>query len=198
MPFPNWQGSKERLWTKENTIIGLKKAAKFFKGPLPSDCYTYLYYKKGRLDWPTLHRITEYFGTMSRAWLAAGVNPKRVCLNYSAWTPEEILFLKESAGEMTIKQMAKKLLRTYASVRRKMYDLNIKNRGNQGDFSALCLAKELCCSQHRVRRALVKGIIPGILDKQKNRWRIYMDELTPEMKEILKQKGVKFKIKEVV
>ena len=170
MPFPNYIGYKKRLWTREKVTATLKVVARQLKGPLPTSDHVYNQLKGyDHLDWPPSHRILEYFGTLSRAWIAAGVNPKRVCLNYSDWNEEEVLYLKEQAGEMLIKEMAKNLRRSYGAVRRKMYDLKITSRGNQGYFSASLLAKELGCSYRRLLQMLNARVIPGAYIKKKQR-----------------------------
>jgi hypothetical protein len=124
---------------------------------------------------------------MSRAWIAAGADPKRVSLNYSSWTEGEILYLQDYVGTKLLREIANDLRRSYPAVRRKLYDLRITSRGNQGFFSAALVAQEYNCSYHRLLKLLKNGEIPGRMSKKRHRWLIDLGDITPEMKEILKQ-----------
>jgi hypothetical protein len=190
MPFPNFIGSHNRLWTKENVILALQKFANENKGPLPRSDHAYNKLKKGHLDWPTSHRILEYFGTMSRAWLAAGMKSERVSLNYCEWTESEILYLKENTGNLLIREMANALRRSYAAVRRELYELGITSRGNQGHFSAALLAKEYGYSYDRLLQFLHTGKIPANFCPKRHRWLINLDDITPEAMESLKKRRI--------
>lgn len=185
MPFQNWQG-KERLWTRQHVLDGLKSAGNEITGTLPCSDETYLKIKKGRFDWPSVNRIYEYFGSMGRAWLAAGFSKHRVSLRNIKWLPEEDIYLKEHAGVLTIKQMGRHLCRSYQAVRHRLNrDLNIRARYNQGYVSAAELAKLYKCSCHRIRRALKEGIIRGKFDRVRNRWQIDLIDLTTENKALM-------------
>jgi hypothetical protein len=187
MPFPNYIGSHKRLWTREHVLATLKNAGNEIQGMLPCVDANYNEMKKDRLDWPPSRRILEYFGSMGRAWLAAGFSKKRVSLRNINWLPEEDNYLKEHAGEMTLNQMAKYLCRSYQSVRHRLNrELKIRARYNQGYVSASELAKLYGCSCHRIRRALAEGIITGKFDSIRNRWQIDLIDLTPEAKDLLK------------
>jgi hypothetical protein len=190
VPFPNFIGSHKRLWTKENVILALQKFAAENEGPLPTSDHVYNQLKKGRLDWPTSHRILEYFGSISRAWLAAGSEPERVSLNYCGWTESEILYLKENAGNMLIREIANSLRRSYAAVRREMFQVGITSRGNQGHFSAALLAKEYDCSYDRLLNFLHTGKIPAKFCPKRHRWLIDLDNITPEVIESLKKRRI--------
>ncbi|MDD5701385.1 MAG: hypothetical protein PHU23_04965 [Dehalococcoidales bacterium] len=174
MPFPNFQGRK-RLWTRENVIEALSAAAREIQGPLPCFDRDYNAFKKDRLDWPTSHRILEYFHSMGRAWLAAGVDPARVSLRNVNWLPEEDEYLLEHAGAKTLDDIAKHLRRSYSAIRARLNkNHNTASRHNQGYLSAADLAKEYNCSYHRIRTALREGKIKGRFDKKRNRWQIDM------------------------
>ncbi|GAI67551.1 unnamed protein product [marine sediment metagenome] len=162
------------------------RAADEIKGPLPCCDATYNQIKKGHLDWPTVHRVFEFFGSMARAWLAAGVQRDRVSLKNIDWTPEEETYLKEKAGIMTLVEIGFNLRRSYDAVRARLNkELKITARGNQGLFSAAELSKEYGCPYHRVRQALIDGRIPGRFDSRRNRWQVDLGSLTPAAEAIL-------------
>lgn len=187
MAFPNWIGSHRRLWTREYVIERLAMAAKELPGPLPCCDSTYNSLKKGRLDWPTSHRILEYFGSMAHAWLAAGVDKKRIRMDNLEWTEEEKAYLLGHAGSATLEVIAGHLRRSRGAVRRRLHEIGIRARDNQGFLSAAQLAKEYRCPYHRVRTALAAGQILGVYDPVRNRWNVAIDQLTPEAKRLLQQ-----------
>ena len=182
MPFPNYIG-KRRFWTRERVIAALAAAAQEIKGPLPCLDANYNRLKKGRLDWPTSHRILEYFGAMARAWVAVGTPMRRVSMRNLDWTPEEKEFLLNHAGKMQLKNIAKKLGRSYPAVRKELQAFNIRARDNEGYLSAAQMAKELPCSCDRLRRLLNDGLVPRArFDKIRNRWKIDPIVITPELR----------------
>jgi len=185
MPYPNWIGSHNRFWTREKVLEGLAAAGQSISGPLPCCDRTYNEIKTGRLDWPTTHRILEYFGSMARAWLAAGFPKDRISLRNIAWIPEEIVYLKEYAGDKTLKQIAAYLRRSRDAVKHRLYELDIKARDNQGYLSAAQVAQHFNCPYHRVRDGLLAGELPGSLDKVRNRWRVDLIKLSAENKAML-------------
>ncbi len=187
MAFPNWIGSHRRLWTREHVVERLAQAAKELPGPLPCCDADYNRLKKGHLDWPTSHRILEYFGSMAHAWLAAGVNKKRVSLSNLAWTREEKAYLLDHAGIDTLEEIAQYLRRSRGAVRRRLHEIGIKARDNQGFLSAAQLSKEYRCPYHRIRTALAAGQILGVYDPVRNRWNVAIDQLTPEALALLRQ-----------
>ena len=182
----NHMGNK-RFWTREKVLVGLAEASAEIRGPLPCCDGVYSQLKSGRLDWPTSHRILEYFGSMARAWLAAGVHRSRVSLKNVDWAPEEDLYLKEHAGKKTLAEIGAHLLRSAASVRTRLNkNLGIHARDNQGLFSAAELAKEYKCPYHRVREALRGKEILGRFDRARHRWQVNLAKLTPAAVAILK------------
>jgi len=186
VPLPNFIGNK-RLWTREKVIEGLQLAAEVIKGELPCRDAIYNQIKKGYLDWPPSHRVLEFFGSMARGWLAAGVPKSRVSLKNIDWTTEEEIYLKEYAGEKILAEIASALSRTYGSVKTRLNkNMGIRARDNQGFFSAAELSKEYGCPYHRVRTALGEGNIPGKFDYRRNRWQVNLAQLTPTAEAILK------------
>lgn len=188
MPFPTpyFTGNK-RYWTRERVIEGLVKAASEIRGPLPCCDSSYAAIKKGHYDWPTASRVLEMFGSMACGWQAAGVNRKRISMNNLAWTQREDEFLLDLAGDMTLKQIASRLCRSYASVRRRLYHHGVKARLNQGWLSAAEVAKYYNCPYHRVRRLLTEGILHGTYDNKRNSWQVDLKEVSDEARELLKK-----------
>ena len=180
MPFPNWIG-KKRLWTKERVIAGLVAASGEIKGPLPCLDASYSRLKKGRLDWPTARRILEYFGAISRGWLAAGVSMKRVSFHNVPWTEEEREYLLHYAGRYALERIARKLGRSYGGARGQLRIMKVKSRHNQGFLSAADIAKEFDSPCHRVRNMLSTGRIKGRYDRVRNRWEVDPVAITPEV-----------------
>jgi len=181
MPFPNYIGRK-RYWTRGRVLEALRAAAGEIRGPLPCHDRDYNIIKKGRLDWPTSHRVLEYYGSLARAWLAAGAPMKRIRIHNINWLPEETAYLLDFSGVKTLAGIAKHLGRTYGAVRKRLYSLNIRARDNEGYMSAAQISTELPCSCSRLRRFLAAGLIPGAtLDRERNRWKIDPGLLTPEL-----------------
>lgn len=185
MPFPNWIG-KQRLWTQERVIAALALAVAEIEGPLPCRDALYNRLKKGRLDWPTSHRILEYFGSMARAWRAAGAPMNRITMRNLDWLPEEKEYLLRHAGKVKLSTIAKRLGRSYGAVRKELQSFRTRARDNEGYLSASQLAKELPCSCDRLRRFLNKGLIEGAkFDRVRNRWKIDPLSITPEIEALL-------------
>jgi len=180
MPFPNWIGRK-RLWTKEKVLAGLSAAARELEGPLPCLDASYSQIKKGRLDWPPATRVLEYFGAISRGWLAAGVSKERVSLHNVPWTEEEKEYLLDHAGGYTLKRIARRLGRSYGAMRGQLRIVKITSRHNQGFFSAAEIAKEFDSPYHRVRNMLRAGRVKGRYDRKRNRWEVDPVAITPEV-----------------
>lgn len=167
-------------------MAGLVRAASEIQGQLPCRDAAYNGIKKGHLDWPTSHRVLEFFGSMARGWLAAGAPKTRISLQNINWTPTEETYLKAHAGEKTLEEIATYLRRSYGGVKTRLNkNIGISARGNQGFFSAAELAKEFGCPYHRVRTALAEGKIHGKFDRCRNRWQVDLARLTLAAKAIL-------------
>lgn len=190
MPFPNYIGSHRRLWTRENVLAGLVRAAALISGPLPCCDADYNRLKKDRLDWPTSHRILEYFGSMARAWIAAGgsigvSNWERVSLANIDWTADEEEFLLEYAGTKNLRDLGREIGRSYGAVRKRLQEKGVTARANQGYLSAGELARLLNCSYDRVLRFCESGRIPAKYNIRLHRWEIDLYHITPEIKALL-------------
>lgn len=184
MPFPNCISAKV-FWTRDRVLAALKSAAEEIDGPLPCSDGAYYKIKSGRYDWPTCPRIYEYFGTMPRAWIAAGAAPERVTFNNQDWVDGDELHILESAGIDTLETIGKQLGRSYGSVRRRLYKMGVTARGNQGWFSAAEVAKEYKCPYHRVREMLAAGTLKGEYDGVRNRWQVDIGKITPDIEALL-------------
>lgn len=179
MPFPcfGFKGN-QRLWTKEKVLEGLARAAHEIRGPLPCCDRDYNLIKKGRLDWPTSHRVLEYFGSMARGWLAAGVPRKRITLRNIDWEPSETGYLLDKAGTLTLEQIARHLRRSYGACKRQLYRFGMTARANQGYCSAAELSKLYDCPYHRVRQLLSTGAVRGFFDRKRNQWQVDLGDIT--------------------
>jgi hypothetical protein len=193
MPYPNYCGGHKRLWTREKVIEGLRLVASELKGQLPTSDRLYLILKKGRYDWPGVNRIYEYFGSFPDAWFAAGIKESRISCHFKDWTPEEIEYIKEKAGFMSLPAIAKKLHRNQPGIRRKLHELKIKARDNQGYFSASMLAKEINTSCHRIRTWCKNGKLPATRSKIRNQWNIDFMAIPPAVMEELRKDRITHK-----
>ena len=181
-----WQASpygNHRYWTRARVLRALRAAAVELKGPLPCSDHAWNVLKRGRMDWPTSHRILEYFGSMARAWLAVDAARRRVSLHNVAWTADEDAYLLEWAGQRTLRSIAKVLGRSYQSVRVRIGSkgFGITARANQGFLSAAEIAREYQAPYHRVRGLIAAGTIKGRWDRRRNRWQVDPSNLTPEV-----------------
>lgn len=174
MLFPSHDfHGKVRYWTKERVTRALAMVADEIDGPLPCLDEEYSRLKKGHLEWPSTGRILEYYHSMARAWLAAGISMDRVTMHNQMWTPDEDEYLLQHAGRKTFEQMAKHLGRTRSAVKERLNRYhNTHARHNQGFYSAAELAKEYKCSCHRIRIALREGKIKGQYNDRLHRWEI--------------------------
>jgi hypothetical protein len=185
MPFPNHHGNV-RYWTREKVVEGLKKAAKEIKGPLPCLDSKYNELKTGRLDWPPAHRIYEFFRSMARAWLNAGVSKHRVTFHNVPWDLVEDNYLLENAGRKSFEEIASYLRRTRDGVKDRLNRrMKIRARDNQGLFSAAELAKEFKCPYSRVLGLLAAGRIKGDYDDIRHRWQVDINQVTKEARQLL-------------
>jgi hypothetical protein len=189
MPFPNYCGRK-RLWTRENVLAGLVRAAGVIQEQLPCCDADYSRLKKGRLDWPTSHRVLEYFGSMARAWIAAGAIAgrsfqERVTLSNIDWTGDEEEILLEYAGIKTLQEIGKELGRSYGAVRKRLQEKGITARANQGFLSASELARLIDCSYDRILRFCRSGRIPAEYSHKFHRWEIDLAGIKPDVKFLL-------------
>jgi len=185
MPFPNYIG-KKRFWTRERVETALTLVSREIKGTLPCCDAVYTRLKGGRLDWPTAHRVLEYFGSMARAWRAVGAPMSRVTMRNLVWLPEEKEYLLDHAGKVTLSAIAKRLGRSYPAVRKELQTFHIRARDNEGYLSAAQMAKELHCSYDRLRRFLRAGMFEGAtFDGVRNRWKIEPAFISPDLRSLL-------------
>jgi len=162
-------------------LAGLAAAAVEIGGSLPCLDASYSQIKKGRLDWPPAHRVLEYFGAISRGWLAVGEPMSRISLHNVPWTEEEREYLLNYAGRYTLERIARRLGRSYGAVRGQLRIAKVKSRHNQGFLSAADIAKEFDSPCHRVRNMLSAGRIKGRYDRKRNRWEVDPVAITPEV-----------------
>lgn len=168
-------------WTKERVLESLQRAAAEIQGQLPVSDREYRPLKVYRKGWPPERRIYGYFGSLRRAWYEAGADPARYTLKGTEWTEEDVDHLLTHAGNKTLDEIARDLHRTTGAVRRRLHEVGITARANQGFLSASEIAKEFRCSYTRVRRMLNEGSLPGRFDKVRNRWEVELADITSEM-----------------
>ena len=182
MPFDSieFHGNK-RVWTKRRVLDGLRLAMTEIDGPLPCNDGPYNVIKKGRLAWPPVSRVYEFFKALAHGWLAAGAAMSRVSLHNAPWTPGEI-------SKRTLARIARDLGRSYQATRARIGSkgLGITARANQGLLSAAELAKLYHTPYHRVRELLINNSLPGTYDRVRNRWQIDPSQFTPEMESLLR------------
>jgi hypothetical protein len=189
---PGWgKGSPGhgRWWTKRRTLAALKAYAKVRPDNCPSSDHEWSAIKKGIYELPPAQKVLEYFGTMARAWLAAGVPRDRVKMLATRWSEEEKKYLLERAGIDTLEAIARKLNRSYGSVKSMIgaKGMKITARANQGLWSANQLSHHYGCSYKRVLDALNAGTIPGHRHRQRQTWLVDPADLTPAIEAFLRE-----------
>lgn len=153
--------ARERVWTPERVAAALKAYVRRTTGQLPSGSDQYWRMKSGDPSLPVANMVIEQYGAISRAWLAVGAPKSRVALLGCAWTDEEEAFLLERAGNMTLRDIAKRLHRSWPACKRKLYDLGTRARDAQGYMSGMQVAEEYGCSIHRVYDLIRSGALPA-------------------------------------
>jgi len=176
---PNMMGA-HLFWTEQRTLDALKEVAKELKVlPTSDDLYNSL--KKGRFEWPPACYIYRYFRTFPNAWATAGAGKARIDKANAKWTEEEDEYLLDYAGNVKLEAIAKRLGRSYGSVRGRLrWHDHLKARHNQGYLSAAELAKYFGCSYHRVRKLLLDGLIKGYKSKVRNEWQVDFGDIDDE------------------
>lgn len=161
-----------RYWTRARIDAGLGDfLAMHPRGMLPSQDDAYSRLKKGNPSWPTAASVLKVYGSMSRAWLALGAQPSRVSLYNVDWTDEEDEFLLENAGRMTLRTIAKRLHRSYGSVRMRLNRTHGKRaRDVQCFSSAAQVAAMFGISYSRVQHFCRTGQLKA--KKHLGNWRI--------------------------
>lgn len=175
--FGKGRPGRERFWTEERTVAGLRDFAARMPGPLPTSDHVYNDLKKGHLEWPTASRVLEYFGSMADAWAAAGVKKGRISRRWVTWTQEDDDLLLELAGEVTLKVIARRLGRSWAACKRRLYDLGAgRARDVSGHLSMMQVAKEYGCPLARVEKLVKDGTLPAKRVQGGHYWRILPED----------------------
>lgn len=170
-----------RFWTKARALTALRKYAADNPGPVPTSDHVYNALKKGRMDLPPAQRVLEYWHTMVRAWLAAGVDRSRIKFLNTRWSKAEKEFLLDHAGVYTLERIAKALGRSYGSVKSMIgaKGMKITARANQGFMSAQQIATEFNAPYSRVCDLLTAGVIKGFRHRHRRSWQVDPVDLTP-------------------
>lgn len=169
-----WGSAKGKpYWTRERTLAGLQDFAQKHRGLLPTSDHTYNSLKKGHMEWPTSQSILAYFGSMARAWEAAGISRRRFNMGYAEWSDEENDYLLEHAGEETLKIIGAHLGRSWSACKRRLYDLKAgRARDVPGYLSAMQVAREYHCPLSRVHTLIATGELPAFKVKGGHYWRV--------------------------
>lgn len=115
--------------------------------------------KAGDSRFPSVKVIITLFGGLRSSLAIVGDNSRTQLL----WTREEDDFLRERAGTMTIRTMARRLRRSYLATRHRMFHLRISHKDNDGRLTAKELANELGIHPDTVVRRVRKGTYKGQL-----------------------------------
>lgn len=171
---PGWgNGSRGVYWTPERIAEALRRYVDTTNGQLPSSSDDWNRIKKGRLDLPVGVLILQQYGSMSSAWSELGAPRSRIRVGQRPWTEEEITFLLENAGDLTLKQIAQRLHRSWAACKRKCYELGTRARDAQGYMSAQQVADEYGCTPNRVQDLIERGVLKARRPRGGQRlWRI--------------------------
>ena len=174
-------------WTRERTVAGLQDFARRNRGQLPTSDHTYNDLKVGHMEWPTSLSVLTYFGSMARAWIAAGINKKRFTMGYAEWSAEDDEWLLEHAGEQTLKIIGAHLGRSWSACKRRLYDLKAgRARDVPGYLSAMQVAKEYNAPLSRVQRMIATGELPAFKVQGGHYWRVNPIDITRELERKLR------------
>lgn len=159
-------------WTRERVLLGLRDfMAVHPKGQLPCSDDLYNALKKGNPSWPRASRVLEEFGSMARGWLAAGAPPARITLHNIDWNADEDEYLLENAGRMSLAAIARRLHRSYGSVRSRLNRTHGKRaREVQCYLSAAQVAAQFNVPYHRVQELCRTGRLKA--KKRLGTWQI--------------------------
>lgn len=108
---------------------------------------------------------------MARAWLAVGASSLRVSMHNIDWTEDEDDVLLENAGRISLISIARRLNRSYGSVRARLNRTHGKKaRDVQCYYSARQLAAKYSAPLSRVFRLIETGVLPA--KKRLGRWQV--------------------------
>jgi len=154
---PNWgarsPGRRGRpWWTDERVDEALRRYIAETSGPLPGNAASWNVAKRGRGELPTSLRVLLRYRSIARAWVVLGA-PRRGCpLNAGPWTEDEEALLLELAGTLTLEAIGRRLHRSGAACKRRLYDLGTTARNNQGWLSIAQAAEQYGTSAWRLQR----------------------------------------------
>lgn len=168
---PGWQNTSGGVyWTPQRVLDAMVRHVSETTGLLPNDSDVWNAIKAGRLDLPTAANVLREFGSMYAAWMAAGASRDRLSPGNRPWTEEEITYLLDHAGDMSLKAIAGKLHRTWPACKRKLYDLGTTARDAQGYMSAQQVADEYGCTLNHVQRLIARGVLRAHRPRSGQRW----------------------------
>lgn len=159
MPRPSKTFRRERWWTRDRVLAGLRRFHREHGlAPTSTEEWQRLTGTPGgdnshpeRRPYPSFYGVLSHFATFRQAWEAAGVDVDR---SYEGWSALEDWYLYEGTGVLTREELAADLNRTPDAVHRRLYDLGLNAWQRWG------------WTPHRIERAA--GITSSIL-------RRYMD-----------------------
>lgn len=190
---PGWGNgggaSHQRWWTKRRVLASLRTYAQLRPNDCPTSDHDWNSIKKGINELPPSYRVLEYFGTMARAWIAAGVDRKSLKMTGTRWSAAEKQYLLNHAGNHTLEAIARHLNRTYASVKSMIgaKGMKITARANQGLWSANQVSQHYGCSYKRVLDLLNAGTLVGHRHQQRQTWLIDPADITPAIEQLLRE-----------
>jgi hypothetical protein len=133
--------------------------------------------------------VVKLYGSMAAAWLdAGGWRQDRLLLNRLSltrpWTAEDDDYLRGHAGEHTRAKIAHLLKRSEGAVKRRLYDLGISIRTNEGFMSAMAVARMAGCEATAVYRLINNGTLKARRPQSenvRNRWEIDPRDVTTQI-----------------
>lgn len=165
-------GRVPQLWSRDACLHFLAEHIANSTGPLPIHDYNEL--TKGR-NLPPSQVLRRHFKFIRAAWIEAGAPDERLAHGDAPdWTQEEDDYLREHAGDLTRKQIARRLGRTDGAVKTRANKvLGIHFRKNAGYMSATALANRLGIDPTRVLAAINSGALKARkIRGVANRWDI--------------------------
>ncbi len=154
--------SRRVWWTRERVLAGLRR---FYREhhAAPTNCdewaaLTMSHTLPPRRPYPCHATIFRYFPTLRQAWAAAGIRTDR---QHEDFTPEEHWYLREAAGLVSRKEMARDLRRTPQAVKTYLHQYGLHSYQMQG-WSLTHAAEQTGISVYWLRRFIAAGQLTAV------------------------------------
>ena len=164
---------RRRVWTQEAALEALRRFVDLHPGKLPCSDNAYRAVRAGNHEYPGACVVLRFWGSIGRAFLAAGAAPRRVSLRNVEWTADEDSLLLELSGLAPMTRVAKRLGRSAPACRNRLNRIHgLYARDAQGYMTAADVAREYNCPHSRVTTLIERGVLPATFCDFDTRWQI--------------------------